>query len=126
MRGWLILLLFYGVGTAASKWGHVPLPGNMLGMLLLAAFLLSGIIKPETVEKASAFLLRHMLLFFVPILIGVTDFIPLLSRNQGPLLLALLIGPPLAMLGTGWTVQRVVSRRRRQQLLQGIGKEEVS
>lgn len=35
VKGIVILLAFYGVGVAASKWLHIPLPGNLVGMLLL-------------------------------------------------------------------------------------------
>ncbi|WP_167569083.1 CidA/LrgA family protein [Brevibacillus migulae] len=110
MRGFFVLLLFYGVGVAGAKWLHIPIPGNMLGMLLLAGCLLTGMVKVETVEKAASFFMRHMLLFFIPILIGVTAYFPLLKGQMSPILFALLLGPPLVMIVTGWIVQWGSSR----------------
>jgi holin-like protein len=124
VRGFVLLLLFFGLGTAGAKWLPIPIPGNMLGMLLLAAALLTGLVKIETVERASSFMLRHMLLFFVPILVGVIEYVPLLARHQGPLLLALLVGPPLVILSSGWIVQKAVESRTRQTHLKSVGKEE--
>jgi len=110
MRGFFVLLLYFGLGVAGAKWLHIPIPGNMLGMLLLAGCLLTGIVKVETVEKAASFFMRHMLLFFIPILIGVTAFLPLLEGQMSPILFALLLGAPLVMTVTGWIVQRAGSR----------------
>lgn len=115
MRGFLILLLFFGMGVAGAKWLYIPIPGNMLGMLLLAGALLAGIVKLEKVEKAATFFLRHMLLFFIPILVGVTEYLPLLTGFSSPILIALLIGPPIVMLGTGWIVQLGRYRLRLQE-----------
>lgn len=126
MQGVLILLFFYGLGVAGANWLHIPIPGNMLGMLLLAGCLLSGVVKLETVEKAASFFLRHMLLFFIPILVGVTGYLPLLSGQTVPIVLALLTGAPIVMVCTGWLVQAGSRRRghRAEPEIEPIGEQE--
>jgi len=126
MRGFVILLLFYGAGWSASHWLHLPIPGNMLGMLLLAVCLLTGMVKWEWVEAASQFLLRHMLLFFIPVLVGVVPFAGLLWTNGMPVGIALLIGAPLAMLMAGLIVQTQVNRQQRLQEEKGRAERELA
>ncbi|WP_312117363.1 CidA/LrgA family protein [Brevibacillus reuszeri] len=114
VRGIVILLVFYGVGMAASKWLHIPLPGNLLGMLILTLGLCMGWIRMNWVEQASSFLVRHMMLFFVPIIVGVASYMNLISQDPWPILVALVVGPMLVMLVTGRVVQWYLKRYRQK------------
>lgn len=114
VNGILILLVFYGVGTLANKWLHIPLPGNLLGMLLLTLALCKGWIRMDWVEKASGFLIRHMMLFFVPIIAGVASYMGLISQDPWPILVSLLVGPFLVMIVSGRVVQWYVNRQQDQ------------
>ena len=44
----------------------IPLPGNIIGMVLLLALLCLKIIKPEQISGVSSFFLNHLALFFLP------------------------------------------------------------
>lgn len=112
VNGILILLVFYGVGTLASKWLHIPLPGNLIGMLLLTLALYKGWIRMDWVEQASNLLIRHMLLFFVPIIAGVASYLGFFAEDPLPILLALISGPFLVMIVTGKVVQLYVNRQQ--------------
>jgi holin-like protein len=112
VNGMLILLVFYGVGTLASKWLHIPLPGNLIGMLLLTLALCKGWIRMDWVEKASGFLIRHMLLFFVPIITGVVSYLGMISQDPWPMVLSLLAGPILVIIVAGRVVQKYVNRQQ--------------
>lgn len=114
IRGIVVLLVFYGVGMLASEWLHIPLPGNLLGMLLLTLGLGMGWIRMEWVEQASSFLVRHMMLFFVPIIVGVSSYMGLISEAPWPILLSLFIGPLVVMLVTGRLVQWYMNRQRQK------------
>ncbi|MFY0545106.1 CidA/LrgA family protein [Brevibacillus sp. H7] len=114
MKGLLVLLAFFGLGTLGSKWLHIPLPGNLLGMLMLTVCLCAGWIKLETVERASSFLMKHMMLFFVPILVGVAQHLQLIRQDLWPILLSLVLGPILVMLISGTVVQQYVNRQKRK------------
>ncbi|MGZ0052873.1 CidA/LrgA family protein [Brevibacillus gelatini] len=109
-----ILLAFYGVGVLASEWLHIPLPGNLVGMLLLTIGLVTGWIRMEWVEKASMFLIRHMMLFFVPIIVGVATYLNLFAQAPWPIALSLIVGPLLVMLVTGRVVQSYLHRQQQK------------
>jgi holin-like protein len=113
VSGTLILLVFYGVGTVANKWLHIPLPGSLLGMILLALSLVMGWIRLDWVEQASSFLIRHMMLFFVPIIVGVSSYMHIFANDPLPILFSLVLGPILVMLVAGRIVQWYVRREKK-------------
>ena len=81
MYGLAILLGFNLIGMALSKWAGVPLPGNVIGLILFTGCLFAGIVKLQWVEGAAGFLLHHMLLFFAPVVVGVIAYESLLKRE---------------------------------------------
>ena len=44
----------------------VPLPGNIIGMVLLLILLCTKVIKPEQISGVASFFLNHLALFFLP------------------------------------------------------------
>ena len=107
MTGFAILLLFDLAGFLLNAAG-VPLPTNVLGLLLLAAALATGVVKPERVKQATDFLLRHIILFFVPAVAHIVVFGPQL-RSQWPAVVGATVGGVVAAtLAAGWTAKALV------------------
>jgi holin-like protein len=94
MVGFLIIVGFELLGMGLHRLG-IPLPGGVLGLLPLA----TGLVKVEWVERTAAFLLRHMLLLFIPVMAGLTQMSAEL-RHDGVALLASLVVSLLAVLLT--------------------------
>jgi holin-like protein len=68
----------------------IPLPGNIIGMVLLLALLCLKILKPEQISGVSSFFLNYLALFFLPpsiAIMAVGDDI----LSKWPLLLGLCI-----------------------------------
>ena len=76
---WQIVLLWLVFRCGAHLVGilHLALPGNVAGMLLMFALLLTGVVKPAQIEAGGGFLLRHFAFFFIPISVGLMAFGPL-------------------------------------------------
>ena len=70
MYGILIIFLLYALGNAISWLTGGYIPGSVIGMLLLFAGLLTGIIKPAKIAPVANFLVGNMALFFVPVGVG--------------------------------------------------------
>ncbi|WP_153301525.1 CidA/LrgA family protein [Endozoicomonas arenosclerae] len=109
MAAWLssvvILMACLWTGDLVSVWiGHV-LPGSIIGMLLLAALLGSGLIRLSWVEAGAGFLVRWMSLLFVPIGVGVIDQLDLLASSLGALLITSIVGTVIIMAVAGWLFQ---------------------
>lgn len=100
----LILGICY-VGELIHDYTGIPIPGNILGMLILLLLLCLKVIKLEQIREVSDFFLKRLAFFFLPPAIGlmlVGDDV----KSQWPLLLILCIVLTIVtMAATGWTVQ---------------------
>ena len=108
MRILLQLALILGIcyaGDLIHDFTGIPVPGNILGMLILLLLLCLKIVKLEQIREISDFFLKRLAFFFLPPAIGlmlVGDDI----KSQWPLLLFLCIVITIVtMAATGWTVQ---------------------
>jgi len=106
MRGLAILLLFHLAGTALEKLAGVPLPGNVIGLILLLCALGLGWIKLEQVEEAANFLLKHMMLFFAPFVVGTIAFLPLLGEEWAAIAVSIVFGPLLVAVAAAAAAKR--------------------
>jgi len=105
-KGLLVLLLFLLAGDAASAWLHLPLPGNVLGMLLLVVGLRTRLVALEAVEPAADFLVRNMALFFVPAGVGVIRHVDAVRTWALPIAAAAIPSTFAVLAVVGWLQQR--------------------
>ncbi len=111
LRSFLTLLLFQIIGTTLQTALHIPVPGAVLGMALLAAWLLLRRRTPDPALTATAkTLLSWFGLLFVPAGVGVITFLPLLRASWLPIAVALIGSTLLALVATGTLMQRLRSR----------------
>ena len=88
LRGLVIVIGIFLLGTELHRLG-VPIPGGVLGLLLFYGALLSGAVKLAWVERATGLLLRHMVLLFIPLTVGLMDMGAILSRQAVAILVSL-------------------------------------
>lgn len=79
----------------------LPVPGNILGIVVIFALLCCGVLKEQWFDTASPFLLRHMIFFFVPLTVGLMDCYEIFIDSGSTLIVALLVSffVPLALVG---------------------------
>lgn len=104
MRGFGIIIAFNFIGFALHKW-FVPLPANVLGMILLVAAMAAGWVKLAWIEDAAQWLLSNMMLFFTPLIVGVIIIFPRFESQLIPLIAGLVGSTIIVMLVTGWSVR---------------------
>jgi len=104
--GFLILLAFLLAGGWIADTAHLPLPGSVVGMLMLAAALRLRWLPERMVRGAAALLVRHMALLFVPAGVGLMVHGELLSREWLPIVAASAAGTVAVMAVVGWLQQR--------------------
>lgn len=84
MTGLAILTLFYFFsGIVLRTVLGIPLPANVIGLLLLTLGLFTKTFKLEWVEDAAQFLLKHLMLFFAPFIVGTIVFFFRCSERSG-------------------------------------------
>jgi holin-like protein len=95
-----LIVAFFLAGSALHAAG-VPIPGGVLGLLLFYLALSTGLVKSKWVERAAALLLRHMVLLFVPLTVGLMDMGHVLSRQWFAILASLVVSVLAVFLTTG-------------------------
>ena len=91
MLGLALLLLFNLLGFVLQKYVRVPLPSNVLGLLLLLLALQLKIVRLHWVEDAANFLLKHMMVLFAPVIVGTLALTGLLAANWLPIVATILL-----------------------------------
>ena len=99
-----LLAAMWFVGNQISHGLSLPFPGAIVGLGLMLALLLSGWVRPRSVQRGAKFLIGEMLLFFVPAVLAVLDHSEWLSITGLKLFAAVLIGTIAVMLGTAIAV----------------------
>lgn len=78
----MIILVTYFIGQVLQTLLHLPIPGSVIGLILLFLALQKGIIKVEMIEDVCDFLLSNMSFFFIPAGVGlITSFAVGLDNN---------------------------------------------
>ncbi len=107
MLGFAILLGFNLAGIALQMGLHVPMPGNVIGLILFTLSLFFKWVKLEWVEQTAAWLTKHMLLFFMPYVVGTLVFVPLIGNNWLSIGVGLIGSTFAVLLVTGWLASRL-------------------
>ncbi|ULL15721.1 CidA/LrgA family protein [Paenibacillus sp. H1-7] len=105
MIGLSILIGFYLLGSILHEAAHIPLPANVIGLILFTASLFLKLVKLEWVEDAGQFLIKHMLLFFIPFVVGTMVFFHYIGVYAVQLLVSLFASTAGVLLVTGWSVK---------------------
>jgi len=111
MLGALTLLLVYQlIGEVIVQAAGLPVPGPVVGMLLLFLTLLARGSAPEWLRSTSQTLLSHLSLLFVPAGVGVMLHFRRLEAEWLPILAALVASTVLTI-GVTALVMRALQRR---------------
>lgn len=105
LRQLAIILVICFLGEVLNRLFNVPIPGNVIGMVLLLIALLTGIIKLESIENVTDFLLKHLAFFFVPAGIGVISSFDIIKSSLIPMLIVIILSTIIVIAVTGITVQ---------------------
>jgi holin-like protein len=95
-----VIVLCLLLGDAVNRLTGLPLPGPVIGMLLLLALLIYRGGPDHAMKQACHGLLHNMALLFVPASAGLITELPLLSHDAGPIAAAILVSTVLGMAAT--------------------------
>ncbi len=89
---------------------EIPVPGPVIGMLLLFAGLMVRGSIPEPLAQTSNGLLKQLSLLFVPAGVGVMTHLSLLGKQWLPLTASLVISTLLTIAVTGLLMQKLAGK----------------
>jgi holin-like protein len=107
----IILAICY-LGDLIHSFFHTPIPGNVLGMVLLLILLLTGVVKLSMIEDVSNFLLKHLAFFFIPAAVGLITCFTVLEGKWTALVIISVVSTFIIAVVTGATVQLLIKRRQ--------------
>ena len=107
----ILLLSIYFVSEIISKLLNLPVPGSIIGMILLFVLLTSNIIKIEKVENLANFFLDHLAFFFIPASVGLMTSFASLKGSIFKIILLCILTTIIVIALTGVTVQFICNKK---------------
>jgi len=105
-RSALIILTCLFIGKTLQTVANLPISGSIIGLLVLFFALISGIIRLDHVLPTGKLLLQYLVLFFVPVGVGLLNYIELLSQHWQAIVVSSVASTVIVLLVTGWLFQR--------------------
>jgi holin-like protein len=115
LNGITLLLVYQLLGETAVRLMAIPVPGPVLGMLMLFVTLLIRGAVPKSVDSAATGLLTHLSLLFIPAGVGLLVHLERIGEEWLPITLALLFSTIITMATTAAVVMathRLISKWR--------------
>lgn len=93
----------------------IPIPGNILGMVILLILLCTKLIKPEQISGVSSFFLNHLALFFLPPSIAIMTVGDDILSKWPTLLILCIVLTLITLSVTGMTTQLLIGKHERDE-----------
>jgi holin-like protein len=106
LRGFGILLLCQSAGELMTRGLDLPLPGPVIGMLILLLTLNLKAAREPVAASANA-LLGHLSLLFVPVGVGVIAHLGLVAQHGWQLLIVIIVSTTIGLAATAWVLGRM-------------------
>lgn len=109
LRGLAILLLAQSAGELVARGSGVPLPGPVIGLLLMLLALRWRAVQ-RWVGAAADVLLTHLSLLFVPIGVGVMTHVGLITQFGARMLLVIVVSTWIGLAVTALVMRALLPR----------------
>lgn len=90
---------------------RLPIPGNVLGMIILFILLLTGVVKLKWIDRAASFLLKHLVFFFIPITVGIMTLGSVFVKNGVAIIIIVIISAAIGFISTGQLAQLLLRKK---------------
>lgn len=112
VRGLAVLLVFQLIGEVLTHLLVLPVPGPVVGMVLLLLALELRLPQGDALRVTSGGLLANLSLLYVPAGVGIVQHLPRLAAEWPALVAALLVSTAATLAATGWVATRLLRRPR--------------
>lgn len=111
------LIIISMVMSEITRFLHLPIPGFILGIILVFILLKTRLLPLSWVETGANWLLAELLLFFVPSAVGVVQYKQLLIHNGLQMVALIIVSTGLVMACAGLAVSLIAKRKGGKQAL---------
>ncbi len=88
IKGFTIIFILFFIGDFISDFFNIPIPGNVIGMVLMVIVLKYKIIDLKDVRPVSDILVKNLAFFFIPPGVGVIVYYDLIKSEFVPIVTA--------------------------------------
>ena len=106
----LIMLITF-IGTEVQKLLHIPLAGSIVGLMLFFLLLQFKIIPESWINVGADFLLKTMVFFFIPSVVGIMDVASNITMNYILFFIVIIIGTCLVALSSGYIAEKMLEKQ---------------
>ncbi|WP_203362684.1 CidA/LrgA family protein [Bacillus sp. REN10] len=110
-----LLWLINEVSYFITDFFHIPIPGNVFGMMVLFLLLMTNLIPVRWVERGASFLNKHLSFFFVPIAVGLMMYGGLIKASGWELAVVIFGSSIVGLVITGGITQVLSEKSRRKE-----------
>jgi len=111
----VVLWMIFAVSNFVVAYLQLPIPGNIVGLVLLFVFLSAGVVKQRWVSGGAALLTRHLAFFFIPITVGLMGLMDVFAAHGVGIALTLVVSAVLGICVAGLTSQALAARKNRRE-----------
>ena len=110
--GFGIILLILYLSKLILNVANIAFPAPILGIIILFVLLKIGLIKENWIENFCNFMLKNMILFFIPIFVGIISYTDLISKNLLAIIMTIFITTTLVMVAVGLFSYNIIKFQR--------------
>ena len=107
----IIIFGIYLLGVLITDITGAPIPGNVIGMVILFLLLYLKVIKVEQISTISNFFLEHLAFFFIPAGVGLISSFSVIKNIWLQLLIVCFVTTAITMICTGLVVQKIANKK---------------
>ena len=111
----IIIFGIYLLGVLITDITGVPIPGNVIGMVILFLLLYLKVIKVEQISTISNFFLEHLAFFFIPAGVSLIQSLGLIKENAILLLSCIILINIAVMIGCGKSVDFMIKLKEKKE-----------
>lgn len=111
IMGMSVLLSCQFLGELVARGLILPVPGPVIGMLILLVGLMIRGKVPDSLRMTGEGLLRYLTLLFVPAGVGLMVHVELIGLDLWPILVTLVVSTAVTLGVTGWLLERLNRRQ---------------
>ncbi|WP_242221501.1 CidA/LrgA family holin-like protein [Bacillus cereus group sp. BfR-BA-01380] len=111
----LLLFCFAWIGEWITKVSHLPIPGSIIGIFLLLISLKCNLVKKEWIASGADFLLKELILFFIPSAIAVIRYKDILVQYGIDIIFIIISSTLCVTLVTGVLTDFLLKRKGQTQ-----------
>lgn len=102
-------------GEVLARLLGLPLPGGLVGMMLLLAWLLLRRRSGKAMQETSQALLQNLMLLFIPFIAGIVAQAQYIRAEWLPFIAACVLGAVVSLLVTAWTLRWMLAAAARRE-----------